>query len=210
MQAKSHEVKISPSRQIAIVSNMTALALLGNYSLVAIPNVELASVVIFITAYVFNLTMGVWCAILTSIIFASFNPWGPFIPQIWVTQLIGWVYVAIAGGLMNNNSSDIDGKSAGPTEFFVIGAFLAIVFDLVTNIGYSLVFNVPYVLTIMFGLPFMVVHVISNATFMALIIPKIEPILKRDLASMIWNVPNTDLEDCDSGLAVLAHDMEER
>jgi hypothetical protein len=181
---------IPRSRQVAILANMTALALLGNYALVGIPSVEIGSVVIFITSLLFGLSMGMSCALLTSIIFAAFNPWGPFIPQIWIAQVIGWMYIAAVGGLPKPKQPDL---YQGRTKMFIAGAYLTLVFDLVTNMGYAIVFNVPYILANIIGLPFMIVHVISNAIIMALVVPKIEPILKSDLASMIWVSENTEL-----------------
>jgi len=194
MEKESSEYRIPLSRQVAIVSNMTALALLGNYSLASIPNVEFASVVIFITALVFGSKIGTWCALSTSIIYASINPWGPFIPQIWVTQLIGWVYVDVAGSMISKKMSIPYERSAGPKELFIIGVVLTLIFDLVTNMGYSLVFNVPYYLAIILGLPFMLVHTLSNGIIMAIAVPEVELILKKHLASIIWDPPISELE----------------
>jgi len=194
MGVNRNQRTIPSSRKVAIVANMTALALLGNYALVGIPNVELGSVVIFITALVFGGPMGIWTALLTSIIFSSINPWGPFIPQIWFTQMIGWLYIAMVGGLLGGKKPDSYQKR---TVMFVVGAFLATVFDLVTNIGYSLVYNVPYALAIVLGLPFMIVHVISNAFILAFVVPIVEPILKKDMASVIWNTPSKELYPVD-------------
>lgn len=190
MDTQESQRRIPSSRKVAIVANMTALALLGNYALVGIPNVELGSVVIFITALVFGLPLGIWTALLTSIIFSTINPWGPFIPQIWLTQLIGWLYIAMVGGLLGGREHAQYQKR---THLFVIGAFLAAVFDLVTNVGYSLVYNVPYVVAVILGLPFMAIHVISNAFILALVVPIVEPILKKDMASMIWDTPSKEL-----------------
>ncbi len=165
---------------------MIALALIGNYALVSVPNVELGSVVIFTTALVFGTSMGAWCALLTSIIFSTINPWGPFIPQIWFTQLLGWLYVAAVGGLIKPKNPRI---VQGPINMFFVGGFLAAVFDLVTDIGYSSVYGVPYVIAVVLGLPFTVIHVLSNAFIMALVVPSVESILKRDMASLIWDMP---------------------
>jgi energy-coupling factor transport system substrate-specific component len=186
MDEKTGEYTIPLSRRIAILANMTALALIGNYALVSVPNVELGSVVIFTTALVFGTSMGTWCALLTSIIFSTINPWGPFIPQIWFTQLLGWVYVAAVGGLMKPRNLQV---TQGRVKMFFVGGFLAAVFDLVTDIGYSSVFGVPYVVAVVLGLPFTFAHMISNAFIMALVVPSVESILKRDMASMIWDTP---------------------
>jgi hypothetical protein len=183
---------IPVSRQVAIVANMTALALLGNYALVGIPNVELGTVIIFLTALVFGSAMGIWCAASTSIIYSMFNPWGPFIPQIWLTQFIAWIYVSLVGGVMSQKFTGQNYQSVTRIEMAIVGAFIAAVFDLITNIGYSLVFNVPYILAVVLGLPFMLIHIVSNAIIMAIVVPSVEPILKRDLGSMIWNIPNAE------------------
>ncbi len=183
MKGEGTNHTIPKSRQVAILANMTALALLGNYVLVGIPNVELGSVVIFITSLLFGLSMRLASALLSSIIFASFNPWGPFIPQIWLTQVIGWVYIAAVGGLLRTRNLD---EYQGRSKMFFYGAYLTLVFDLVTNIGYTLVYNVPYIVANILGFPFMVVHVISNAFIMAIVVPIVEPIVKRDLGAMIW------------------------
>ncbi len=206
MEVKRRKLTISPSRKVAIVANMTALALVGNYSLVGIPNVELGTVVLFITALVFGTSMGVWCALLTSIIFATINPWGPFIPQIWITQLIGWLFVVTTGGLLGKGNQ-VHYRSVGPTELLFIGAFMTAVYDLVTNIGFSLAFNVPYFVAVVLGLPFMIMHVVSNAIIIALVVPIVEPILRQDLASMIWESPYTDLETHTEGKDVQYQDM---
>jgi hypothetical protein len=183
---------ISPSRKVAIVANMTALALLGSYATVGIPNVELGTVVIFITGFIFGPVLGIWCALLTSIIFSTMNPWGPFIPQIWFTQLLGWLYVSLVGGFMSRKFTGENYETVSHAQMFVAGAFLAAIFDLVTNIGYSLAFGVPYFAAVLLGLPFMVVHIISNAIIMAIVVPRVEVILKRDLGSMIWDITNPE------------------
>lgn len=192
MDQQYQEQSLPRSRQVAILANMTALALLGNYALVGIPNVELGTVVIFITSLIFGIVMGVGTAVLTSIIFASFNPWGAFIPQIWIAQLLGWVYIAAVGGFLRPRDPMV---FQGRGKMFLVGAFLTLVYDLTTNIGYSIAFNVPYIIANLLGLPFMVVHIVSNAFIMAVVVPVIEPILKRDMASMIWIKPNSHMDD---------------
>jgi hypothetical protein len=170
---------------------MTALALLGNYVLIGFPNVELGSVVIFITSLLFGISMGLASALLSSIIFASFNPWGPFIPQIWIAQVVGWVYIAAVGGLLRTKDLHV---YQGRTKMFLYGAYLTLIFDLVTNIGYTLVYNVPYIVANILGLPFMVVHVLSNAFIMAIVVPIVEPIVKMDLGPMIWMEEGAEYE----------------
>jgi DNA-binding MarR family transcriptional regulator len=127
---------------------MSALALVGNYVLVAIPNVELGSGVLFVTAYLFGLGMGIWCVFIVSIIYAFFNPWGPFIPTIWITQLIGWIFMVIAGMLMGRKDSDKSWTRGMQIELAIVGAVVTLFFDLITTLGYSIWFGVPYFIAV--------------------------------------------------------------
>jgi hypothetical protein len=60
MEALRARHSMKPSRRVSITSIMTALALIGNYWLVSIPNVELGSTILFATAFVFGFPMGIF------------------------------------------------------------------------------------------------------------------------------------------------------
>ncbi len=191
-------VHISRSRWVALAATMTALALVGNYSLVAIPSVEFGTAVLFVTAYVFGLSMGIWCTLLMSLVFGIMNPWGAFIPQIWVFQVIGWAYVCATAALLGRDSPIIEDKRPGFLMLAAVGAFITLVFDLLTNVGFSIAFGYPYLLSILTGLPFTAVHVFSNALIIPLAVPRLELAIKRDLGGAIWfveeNLPDSTIE----------------
>lgn len=172
---------------------MTALALVGNYVFVAIPNVELGSGILFVTAYVFGFQTGASCAMLMAIIFGSVNPWGGLIPQIWITQVIGWLYIAAAGALLGKGSHGINQKSQSEWILGLTGAFLTFFFDMLTNFGYSWAFEVPYWLAIVSGLPFMVVHVVSNAIIFGGVTPRLDQIIRTQFSSAIWSAESDAL-----------------
>ncbi len=191
---EEEEVQISRSRWVALAATMTALALVGNYSLVAIPSVEFGTAVLFVTAYVFGLGMGIWCTLLMSLVFGIMNPWGSFIPQIWIFQVIGWTYVCATAALLGRNSPVIDHNRPSFLKLATVGAFITLVFDLLANAGFSLAFGYPYFLSILTGLPFTAVHVFSNALIIPLAVPRLELAIKRDLGGAIWSA-KTDLPD---------------
>ncbi len=183
----------SLSRWVSISSLMTALALVGNYALVIVPNVELGSTVLFLTAYVFGLSMGLWCALLTSVIFAAINPWGGFIPEIWLAQLAGWTFMVLIGALLGRADGSED-KTSSTITFFVAGVVVTVFFDLVTNLGYSLAFGVPYVIALITGAPFMAVHVLSNGILFSLTIPQLHSIISTESLASSWNAENEYIE----------------
>ena len=172
------------SRWVAVTAIMSALALVGNYVLVAIPNVELGSGVLFVTAYLFGLGMGIWCVFIVSIIYAFFNPWGPFIPTIWISQLIGWIFVVIAGTLMGRKDSDKSWTRGMQIELAIVGAVVTLFFDLITTLGYAIWFGVPYFIAVITGSTFIALHVVSNAIIFPAIVPKLDVSMKQQLNTL--------------------------
>lgn len=184
MEAHEPYHKTNQSRWVAVTAIMSALALVGNYVLVAIPNVELGSGVLFVTAYLFGLGMGIWCVLIVSIIYAFFNPWGPFIPTIWITQLIGWIFMVIAGMLMGRKDTDKSWTRGMQIELGVVGAIVTLFFDLITTLGYSIWFGVPYLIAVITGSAFIVLHVVSNAIIFPAIVPKLDVTMKQQLNTL--------------------------
>jgi len=174
---------------------MTALALIGNYSLVAIVNVELSSTILFTTAFVFGFPMGVACVLLMSIIYASFNPWGPFLPLIWLTQVIGWLFMVAVGAIMGNRASENRSGAPQRQELACVGAFVTMFFDLVTTLGYSGTYNIPYLVALISLVPFMIIHVVSNTMLFAAVTPGIDSIMKTQSLSAIWVSPTETLQE---------------
>ncbi len=183
---------IRRSRWLAIAAMMTALALAGNYALAAIPNVELGSCILFTTAYVFGLVMAVWCTLIMSILYSVFNPWGAFVPQIWFSQLLGWLLMATIGAMMGFGRQGC-GKKSASFELGGVGAVVTLFFDLITNLGYSWAFDVPYSIALIAGVRFMVVHVASNAILFGMLIPRVDHIIRNTLRSQIWEQAVQDM-----------------
>jgi len=195
MKALRARYSMKPSRRVSITVIMTALALMGNYSLVAIPNVELSSTILFTTAFVFGFPMGIACVLLMSIIYASFNPWGPFIPQIWLTQVIGWLFMAAVGAIMGNRASENSSREPQRQELAGVGAFVTVFFDLITTLGFSWAFGLPYLVALILLLPFMIIHVVSNTVLFAAVTPVIDSIMKTQSLSAIWVRPTETLQE---------------
>ncbi|MHA1882718.1 MAG: hypothetical protein ACTSUO_06695 [Candidatus Thorarchaeota archaeon] len=178
---------ISDSKRVSITAIMTALALVGNYSLVTIPNVELGSVILFITAYIFGAQMAVTSTLIMTIVYGSINPWGAFIPEIWLAQVIGWFFMIAAGVIIGHKGPGLKQHPHSMVTLGAIGAFLTLYFDLLTSLAYSVVFQMPYVLALLWGIPFFLVHIVSNTILFAYAIPSLEPTLRSQFASQIWD-----------------------
>ena len=179
---------LSDSRWVSITAIMTALALVGNYALVAIPNLELGSTVLFVTAYIFGAQMAFWSTLIMSVLFGVINPWGGFIPQIWISQVIGWFYIITIGSFMGRRGATGIRLEPKKWELAITGAFVTFIFEQVTNLGYSATFGVPFFLAVTAAIPFTLIHIISNALIFSQVVPMLDKALTRQLKDLIWSV----------------------
>ncbi len=187
MVSHKHRRRMSDSRWVSITAIMTALALVGNYALVAVPNLELGSSILFVTAYIFGVQMAIWSTLIMSLLFGIINPWGGFIPLIWLSQVIGWFYIVATGAIMGRFGKN--GKRLKPRkwELAFTGAFVTFIFEQVTNIGYSITFGVPFILAITAAIPFTILHIFSNAIIFSQVVPMLDSALSKQLKGLIWN-----------------------
>ncbi len=186
-------LSLGSSRWVAISAIMTALAIVGNYIVVFIPNVELGTVILFVTAYTFGPLMGIWSTIIMSVIFSSINPWGGLIPQIWIAQIIGWFFVVATGSIAGQSKDPMRTNNFSAGELGFIGLMVTLIFDMVTNVGYSTAFGIPYWLAILTGSVFMVVHVFSNTILFATVVPRLHKIVREQFSFLLVETENMSL-----------------
>ena len=164
--------------------------------MLTVPNVELGSVVLFMTAYIFGMRMATTSTLIMSIIYGIINPWGAFIPEIWIAQVIGWLFMVTTGALLGNSNPTSSSNRPSGKVMCGVGAFVTLFFDLVTTVAYSWVFGVPYIIALITGAVFFVVHVGSNAIIFGLAIPSLVPALREQLANQIWDIePSIESEE---------------
>jgi hypothetical protein len=176
------------SLKVAIIAIMASLALIGNYALVAVPNVEIGTTILFVTAYIFGFTIAASSTMIMSIVFSVINPWGAFIPQIWISQVLGWLFITASGAILGHEKPREYIPPKFDTELMIMGAFLTMFFDLITNLGYSWAFAIPYEIAVITGFPFMIVHIISNAILFSIVVPRLHSITRNQFFSYIWDV----------------------
>lgn len=165
----------SPSKnaiaiRVALVAILAALAIGGNYALSALPNVELSSVMVFLGGFLFGPVIGGLVGFIAMVIYQFWNPWGAFIPPIGMAVIGCTVLIGIVGGILGKALQRLDYSDSQwcllPALF---GILLTLFYDLVTNLAYSLSFSVPFIVALLSGLPFTLIHVISNAMLFGLL-----------------------------------------
>ncbi len=162
--------KTSMALRVALIAVLAAMAIGGNYALSAIPNVELSSVMVFLSGFLFGSIIGALVGLIAMVIYQLWNPWGAFIPPIGLAVIGCTIFIGIVGGILGKALQRLDYSDVRwfllPTLF---GLLLTLFYDLVTTFVYSVTFSIPFIVALISGLPFTLIHIISNALLFGLL-----------------------------------------
>jgi len=166
-------------REVALLSIFTALCLAIQLS-PRPPNVELTSLFTFSIGFMSGLLVGFLFGSFVMFVNAFFSPWG-FAGLNMPFQMVGMGMVGLAGALCRRY---LQGYTSGKfcIEAAVFGAFLTVIYDLITNFGVAFSYTIigmppslALVTAIAYGAPFSLIHVCSNlAVFGIAFLPMIK------------------------------------
>lgn len=146
-----------------LIAIMTAACISSNYLLIGIANIKLMDLIVFVSGCAFGSGLGASVGILTWLVYGTLNPYGFSLPILAATSLGESLY-GIVGGLIGAHESLGKGASTS-LKLGVIGFLLTFVYDLVTNIISGLTAGIPITVALVTGIPFALVHEVSNAVF---------------------------------------------
>jgi len=155
-------------RRIALLSVLTALCI-GIQLTPRPPNVEFTSLICFVVGFMFGAAFGVALGTLTMFINGFLSPWG-VAGVVMPYQMAGMALIGFMGGVyrrvLGKNPVEItDPPRILNLEVSFLAAFLTLVYDVITNIGWALPYGVPIIVALIQGAWFTVVHVASNIVF---------------------------------------------
>lgn len=155
------------TRRIGVIAIMTAASLSTNYLLIGIANVKLMDLIVFTTGYVYGPFVGAIVGALTWLVYGTLNPYGFSLPILAATML-GETLYGLAGGLMGRGGLGKDSLTYDVVRFGVIGFLLTFFYDLFTNVISGLVVGIPIPAALVAGIPFALIHELSNAFLFSL------------------------------------------
>jgi energy-coupling factor transport system substrate-specific component len=178
------------SFRIALLSTFTALAVVLGYMLVFLPNIEIFTLMIFLSGFILGKRDGAVVGLMSSFIFVFFNPYGISPLPLFAYQLAHYSLVGILGGLTH---SYLRRKAYFKPEedlyvfrvillFAIIGAVITFVYDILsTLIGAISIFGTleTFWATYIFGLPFTIIHLIGNTLGFIFILPGLIQLIYR-------------------------------
>ena len=180
------------SFRIALISTFTALAIVLGYLLASIPNIELFTLMIFLSGFILGKRDGMMVGLLSSFIFCYFNPFGSSPMPLLAFQLFHYSITGFLGALTNDLLQRK--KSFKPSEDLykfsimallgIIGALITANFQIFSSIIYVLSFLgslnefLPYFLT---GSIFTAIHIIGNTLGFIFILPGLIQLIRKML-----------------------------
>lgn len=170
------------SFRIAFIATFTALAVVLGYLLAFIPNIELFTLVIFLSGFILGIREGVIIGALSSLIFVFFNPIGASPPPLLVYQVFHYTLTGLSGALTSKFLKNR--KFYSPKEDLYRLPIMIIlgIIGLIITTGYQILSALvdvfvyfgtlgeflPYFLT---GIPFTIVHIVGNVLGFTFILP---------------------------------------
>ncbi|MEM3565723.1 MAG: ECF transporter S component [Candidatus Bathyarchaeia archaeon] len=184
-------MQTSKTTKVALISVLAALCLAVQLS-PRPPNVEFTSLLTFTVGVIFGCFTGVLFGCFVMFVNGFLSPWG-FAGLNMPFQMVGMGIVGLAGGLYRcylRNPLNIESF----VEVAVLGAFLTVVYDFITNLGVAIppiLSGVPPNLALLAvfasGAPYSLLHVFANfCTFLILFAPLIKALSYVPSGERIW------------------------
>lgn len=140
---------------------LLALAVLGRWLFMTIPNVQPTTAILMLTALSISLTSAAVLALFVPILSGLLLGMGPFV----LYQFLGWLLVVCLVRLFK----PLLLRSKVP--FLVLGFLSGFLFGWTTNLAFAEVIGVDFVKLLLLSFPFDLVHGISNVVFLVLLRP---------------------------------------
>lgn len=160
---------VDVSKKIASMAIMTAAAVSTNYLLIGVVNVKLMDLIVFTGGYLYGSLFGSGLGFMIWLVYGTLNPYGFSFPTLVATSLSETIY-GIFGNIYRIHIEGGDGLSSS-LKLGILGFLLTFVYDLVTNIFTAFVIGIPIPAALIAGIPFSIIHEISNALFFAVGFP---------------------------------------
>ena len=168
--------------RISLIATFTALAIVLGYTLAYIPNIEVFTLMIFLSGFIMSKKEGAIIGLLSASIFTFFNPLGPSPPPLFIYQLIHYSTTGVLGGLTKDFLRNKEYFK--PTEdlyifrimllFGFLGAVVTFVFDILSTLfgGFTVSITIDYfIASYLLGIVFTTVHLIGNVLVFVFLLP---------------------------------------
>ena len=170
MMTQGQNPTFTSTRKLSAIAVMTAACLATNYLLIGFVNVKLMDMIVFVSGVIYGPFVGMTVGAMTWLVYGTLNPFGFSLPILVATSMGESIY-GLVGGLMGKIALRESDYSRGNLlwktgfKFAVVGFLLTFIYDFFTNLVSGLTAGVPLYVAFMAGIPFALVHELSNTAF---------------------------------------------
>lgn len=159
---------------VALIGIFTALTVALGYALVAVPNVELFSMMVFLAGFLFGKRVGPAVGTIASLIFNYLNPMGASHVVLLASQMALYALLGLSGALARGKTPlhEIEVSARKSVLFAGVGAGFVILSDACATFAQFLPTTwEAFGSLLVVGVPFTLVHLISNLLAFGCLIP---------------------------------------
>lgn len=179
------------ARKVALLSIFTAVSL-GIQLAPRPPNVEFTSLFTFLVGILYGSLVGGFFGGFVMFVNGFLSPWG-FGGLMMPFQMLGMAIVGVVGGIYKRYVVGVHSAKVC-AEVAVLGAFLTLLYDIVTNTGVAGSFmltgtswHIALISALSMGAPFSLVHIVSNfVLFGSGFIPLIKALQRAPGGEALW------------------------
>ena len=161
-----------------------AVAIGMGFSLMLMPNIELITVVVFLSGLYLGIRWGGVVGMTSMAIYSGMNPMGSGLsfPPLFAMQIIGMSLTGIIGGLVRPFFFVKQFNVFLISSLAILGFTVTLIYDMLTLIAYPIAAGLGFsgmLAALIKGLGFTLLHEISNAIVFVVSIPRIIKLLKN-------------------------------
>ena len=160
---------LTPARKASMLAVMTSAAVATNYLLIGVINVKFMDLIVFTGGYLYGSVYGATLGALIWLVYGTVNPYGFNLLTLAAT-ILGETLYGVAGATLRRKLR-VEAGWGPDIRLGVIGFLLTFVYDLFTNVVSAFIAGIPVTVALISGVPFAVMHELSNAVFFAVGLP---------------------------------------
>lgn len=160
---------LRPAERVAYGGLLAAVAAAAGFALAGVPNVELVTFVVCVSGVLYGPGVGVVVGVVGEALFSLGNPLGPAPPMLLVGQVAGMAAAGVLGGGVGRLSFPRD-RVLSAVAWGTVGVIATLIFHVATDGTYALMARLTWAY-LLAGVPFYLVHLVSNAVLFAVAMP---------------------------------------
>jgi hypothetical protein len=164
------------ARSVAAVGVFSALAYVGSFVLMTIPNATLSILLVFYAGYYLGVGQGMLVGVISAATISLFNPYGLAMLPIFAAQVVGYLLIGALGGLSASRLS-VDGWWHHAILLAALGLLTALAYQIPVSLADAWLFG-PFWERLTMSAVFALITVVSNILFFVLLFPVLAKLKK--------------------------------